>query len=115
MYFSFLFLSIYESVSCTFCYYCKYLQLRNKIVYKLKIEKLLKDRSQINLSHDAFRAGIHSLRPNHEMQSHIKTVKAEKSYRAPHSNLQLSAIIVFGNGGKPFSKEKFLYNGRQLI
>ena len=53
------------------------------------------DSLQIYLSHNAFRAGIHSLRPNHGMQSQIKAVKAEKSYqrRAPHSNLELSAIL----------------------
>ena len=55
----------------------------------------LEDSLQIYPSHNAFRAVIHSLRPNHEMQSQIKTVKSEKSYRrrAPHSNLELSAIL----------------------
>ena len=55
----------------------------------------LEDSLQIYLSHNAFRAGIHSLRPNHEMQSQIKTIKSEKSYwrRAPQSNLELSAIL----------------------
>ena len=55
----------------------------------------LEDSLQIYPSHNAFRAGIHSLRPNHEMQNQIKTVKSEKNYRrrAPHSNLELSAIL----------------------
>ena len=55
----------------------------------------LKDSSQIYLYHNAFRAGIHSLRSNHEMQSQIKGIKAEKSCRtrAPYSNLELSAIL----------------------
>ena len=56
----------------------------------------LKDSLQIYLSYNSFRAGIHSLRPNHEMQSQVKAVKAEKSYlkRAARSNLELPAIFI---------------------